>query len=125
MMALILAADDDPIIRRLLEVNLEMEGYDVVLAEDGAIAVEKAREHQPDVILLDVMMPNMDGVEACRQLKADDATKDIPVVFLSARARDADVTEGTRAGATAYITKPFDPIDLLDLLADLVADLDA
>ena len=119
-MALILAADDDPIIRRLLEVNLEMEGYDVVLAEDGAVAVDLAREHQPDVILLDVMMPNMDGVEACRQLKADDATSHVPVVFLSARARDADVTAGTRAGAAAYITKPFDPIDLLDLLADLI-----
>lgn len=118
-MTKVLAADDDPVIRRLLEVNLEMEGYEVVLAEDGAIAVELAALHAPDVILLDVMMPNMDGWEACRKLKENDATKDIPVVFLSARARDADVSEGTRAGAVAYITKPFDPIDLLDLVADL------
>ena len=120
LMPLVLAADDDPVIRRLLEVNLELEGYDVVLAEDGAEAVAKAREQDFDVILLDVMMPNMDGWDACRALKADDATKDVPVVFLSARARDADVTEGTRAGAVAYITKPFDPIDLLDLIAELV-----
>lgn len=118
-MTTVLAADDDPVIRRLLEVNLEMEGYDVVLAEDGAQAVDLAVEHSPDVILLDVMMPNMDGWEACRQLKLDDATRDIPVVFLSARARDADVADGTKAGAVAYITKPFDPIDLLDLIADL------
>lgn len=119
-MPLVLAADDDPVIRRLLEVNLELEGYEVVLAEDGADAVAKATEHRPDVILLDVMMPNMDGWDACRALKADDDLKDVPVVFLSARARDADVTEGTRAGAEAYITKPFDPIDLLDLLSDLL-----
>ena len=116
----VLAVDDDPVIQRLLEVNLQMEGYEVRLASDGLQAVDAAREFQPDVILLDVMMPNMDGWEACATMKEDPALADTPVVFLSARAQDADVARGTELGAAAYITKPFDPIDLLELVAELV-----
>lgn len=116
----VLAVDDDPVIQRLLEVNLEMEGYEVRLAADGLEAVDAAKEFQPHVILLDVMMPNMDGWEACATIKQDPALVDTPVVFLSARAQDADVERGTELGAAAYITKPFDPIDLLELVAELV-----
>ncbi len=118
----VLAVDDDPVIQRLLEVNLEMEGYEVQLASDGLQAVEAARSFRPHVILLDVMMPNMDGWEACATIKQDPELADIPVVFLSARAQDADIERGTELGAAAYITKPFDPIDLLDLVAELVGD---
>lgn len=119
-MAKVLAVDDDPVIQRLLEVNLEMEGYEVVLANDGADALEKARATRPDLVLLDVMMPNKDGWQVCAEMKADPDLAHIPVIFLSARAQDADVERGTSIGADAYITKPFDPIDLLDLVQDLI-----
>jgi CheY-like chemotaxis protein len=115
----VLAVDDDPVIQRLLEVNLELEGYEVALASDGVEALEVARSFRPHVILLDVMMPRMDGWEACAQLKTDPELQDIPVVFLSARAQDADVARGTAAGAAAYLTKPFDPVQLLDLVEEL------
>lgn len=115
----VLAVDDDPVIQRLLEVNLELEGYEVALASDGVEALEVARSFRPDVILLDVMMPRMDGWQACEQLKQDPDLQEIPVVFLSARAQDADVARGTDAGAAAYLTKPFDPVQLLDLIEEL------
>lgn len=117
----VLAVDDDPVILRLLQVNLEMEGYEVHLAGDGAAAVDQAKALKPDIILLDVMMPEKDGWQACEEIKADPELKDTPVIFLSARAQDTDVDRGTDLGAEAYITKPFDPIDLLDLVADLLA----
>ena len=115
----VLAADDDPVIQRLLEVNLELEGYEVRLAGDGKEAVEVARTFSPDVVLLDVMMPVMDGWAACEQLRADPDLQDVPVVFLSARAQDADLERGDEVGGTAYLTKPFDPGDLLELVAEL------
>ncbi|HEX9888068.1 MAG TPA: response regulator [Nitriliruptorales bacterium] len=115
----VLAVDDDPVIQRLLQVNLEMEGYEVELASDGEEALEKARAFLPDVVLLDIMMPKKDGWQVCAELKQDPDLKDVPVIFLSARAQDLDVQRGTELGAEAYITKPFDPIDLLDLVAEL------
>lgn len=118
----VLAVDDDPVIQRLLEVNLEMEGYEVRLAGDGNEAVAVARDFLPHVILMDVMMPNKDGWQACADLKADPDLAHIPVVFLSARAQDADIKQGTELGASAYVTKPFDPIDLLDLVAELISE---
>ncbi|MDX1619817.1 MAG: response regulator [Nitriliruptorales bacterium] len=121
-MTKILAVDDDPVIQRLLEVNLEMEGYEVQLAGDGEEALQKAREFRPDVILLDVMMPKKDGWAVCHELRQDEEFKSVPIVFLSARAQDSDVERGTEIGADAYITKPFDPIDLLDLVAELAGD---
>lgn len=117
----VLVADDDPTIQQLVALNLEMEGYEVRLASDGAEAVTAAVEFAPHVILLDVMMPNMDGWEACAAIKARDDLADVPVVFLSARAQDADLARGDELGAAAYVTKPFDPVDLLDLIADLIA----
>lgn len=116
----VLAADDDPVIQRLLEVNLEIEGYEVRLAADGAEAIATARDFRPDVIILDVMMPDVDGWEACETIKQDPELAETPVVFLSARAQDADVERGDRLGAAAYLTKPFDPGDLLDLIEELL-----
>jgi CheY-like chemotaxis protein len=114
----VMVVDDDETIRRLLQVNLEMEDYVVVLAEDGVDALAKLRASPVDLVLLDIMMPKMDGWTVCEEMKADGALRDIPVVFLSARAQDADIARGVALGA-AYVTKPFDPFDLLELVADL------
>jgi len=117
----ILIADDDPIIIKLLQVNLEMEGYDVVTAQDGQDAVEKAGKEHPDLVMLDIMMPRMDGWAARQALLADPELKDIPVIFLSARAQQADLRKGYEAGVAEYITKPFDPVDLLDVVQKVLA----
>ena len=105
----ILVADDDPVILRLLQVNFRLEGYEVETASHGEDALARAREFAPDLILLDVMMPGVDGWEVCRRLKADPATSAIPVIFLSARAQDEDRKRGHTLGVTEYVTKPFDP----------------
>ena len=118
----VLAVDDDPVIQRLLQVNLEMEGFDVDLAADGAEALERMRTSAPDLVLLDVMMPELDGWAVCEAMQADPSLADIPVIFLSARAQDADIERGTGLGAAAYITKPFDPIDLVALVEELIAE---
>jgi CheY-like chemotaxis protein len=117
-----MAVDDDPVIRGLLEVNLEMEGHEVIAAVDGQDALDKVRENKPDLILLDVMMPNVNGWEVAEALKGDDGTRHIPIVFLSARAMEADVRKGTDIGVESYVTKPFDPIDLMDLVERLLAE---
>lgn len=119
-MARVMAVDDDPVIRGLLEVNLEMEGHVVVTAVDGRDALDKVHADPPDLILLDVMMPNVNGWQVAEALKADASTRDIPVVFLSARAMEADVRKGTELGVQSYVTKPFDPIDLMDLVNRLL-----
>ena len=115
----VLAVDDDPTIQRLLQVNLEMEGYEVVLAGNGEEALEVARAERPDCILLDVMMPKKDGWQVCAELREDPDLAHVPVVFLSARAQDSDVERGESLGANEYVTKPFDPMELLDLVARL------
>ena len=112
----ILIADDDPTIIKLLQVNLEMEGYTVVCAYDGQDAVEKAQAHPPDLVLLDIMMPRMDGWAAREALSAVPELKDTPVIFLSARAQQADLRRGYEAGVSEYVTKPFDPTELLDII---------
>ena len=119
-MAKILVADDDPIIIQLLRVNLEMEGYDVVTAGDGQDAVEKATKEDPDLIILDVMMPRMDGWAARLEILKDPNLADTPVIFLSARAQQADLKKGLDAGAVEYVTKPFDPIDLLAIVEQVL-----
>lgn len=120
-MATVLAVDDDPVILRLLEVNLEMEGYSVVLAGDGEEALAKAREHEPDLVLLDVMMPKKDGWSVAADMRDDPRLSEVPIVFLTARAQDTDIQKGTEFGVTAYVTKPFDPIDLLELIGELIS----
>lgn len=115
----ILVCDDDPLILRLLEVNLELEGYDVLSAHHGAEAVEIAVAERPDLVILDIMMPKMNGYEACEALKGRDETRDIPVVFLSAKAQLSDVERGKECGVSEYLTKPFDPTDLLDVIERL------
>jgi two-component system, OmpR family, response regulator RpaA len=112
----VLIADDDPDIRAVLALNLELSGYDVTVADDGGQASALARELLPDVIVLDVMMPVSDGFSILRGLKEDETTADIPVILLTARASDKDAWDGWQAGATYYMTKPFDPEHLLKFL---------
>lgn len=108
----ILAVDDEKSIIRLIEVNLRREGYDVVSAGDGKEALEKVAREQPDLVVLDVMMPYLDGFEVLNTMKKDPDTRDIPVIMLTARAQDADVFNGYRSGADCYLTKPFNPREL-------------
>lgn len=118
----VLVVDDDRVIQQLLEVNLELEGYQVAgTASDGQEAIAMAAELKPDLILLDIMMPKMDGLEVCRHLKSDPKLSKIPIVLLSARAQDMDIREGLEIGADAYLTKPFDPVELLDVVGRLLA----
>ena len=117
----VLVVDDDPTILRLLQVNLEMEGYEVQTASDGSQALDQIRAVEPDLVLLDVMMPQLDGWHVCEQVRNDPDLAHVPVVFLSARAQNSDRDRGRQAGADAYITKPFDPLALVELIRDLIA----
>jgi two-component system alkaline phosphatase synthesis response regulator PhoP len=109
----ILAVDDERHIVRLVEVNLQRAGYEVVTAYDGREALEKVKAESPDLVVLDVMMPYMDGFEVLKNLKADPATAEIPVIMLTAKAQDADVFRGWQSGVDCYLTKPFNPMELL------------
>ncbi|MFP4379308.1 MAG: PleD family two-component system response regulator [Candidatus Sumerlaeia bacterium] len=105
----IMVADDEEDIKSVLEMFLEAAGYDVVSAYDGLDAIEKIRESKPDLVLMDIMMPLIDGIEVVRQMKADDAIKDIPVIMLTAAAKSDMVDKAIQAGAVDYIQKPFEP----------------
>ena len=118
----VLVVDDDDVIRQLITVNLELEGFDVVTAVDGQDALEKVKDAQPRVITLDVMMPRLDGWEAAARLRSDPDTAHIKVILLSARAQEADLQRGERIGVDAYLTKPFDPDELIDLVRRLMAE---
>jgi DNA-binding response OmpR family regulator len=108
----VLAADDDEDILALVTFRLERSGYTVLQARDGAEALELARAKKPDLAVLDVMMPKMDGFELTRRLRADEATSRMPIILLTARAQDTDVQQGFDAGADDYIRKPFSPQEL-------------
>ncbi len=112
--AKVLVIDDEPTILELLRINFEMEGFEVVSAPDGHAGLEKARDNQPDLIISDIMMPGFDGLELLNALRADPTTAEIPVILLSAKAQKADVQRGLDLGADDYVTKPFDPLELLD-----------
>lgn len=109
----ILAVDDEKHILRLVQINLEKAGYEVTTASNGREAIDAVRNERPDLIVMDVMMPEMDGLEALQILKNDDSTAAIPVVMLTAKAQDADVFQGWQSGADLYLTKPFNPMELL------------
>jgi DNA-binding response OmpR family regulator len=111
-MTKILIAEDERDIRDLVVLSLEFAGFEVVAAANGVEAVEVAAEHKPDLILMDVRMPKMTGYEACKQLRLNKATRDIPVVFLSAKGQETEVKQGLDSGAADYIIKPFAPDEL-------------
>ena len=105
----IMVVDDEADIRELIRFNLEKEGFEVVSVSDGETALEEARLRQPDLILLDVMLPGIDGVEVCFKLKSDVAFKSIPIVMLSAKSDESDQLVGLKIGADDYLVKPFSP----------------
>jgi DNA-binding response OmpR family regulator len=109
---LVLVAEDERDIRELIVITLELEGFNVVEVPNGEEAVKKAKEIRPDLILMDVRMPKMTGYEACKVLKSEEATKEIPVVFLSAKGQEAEVNTGLELGAEEYLLKPFAPDEL-------------
>jgi len=117
----ILIVDDEANVRRIVQVILQKAGHRVTMAADGVEGLERVREEPPDLVLLDVMMPRMDGFEMLRRLKADPDTAAVRVVMLTARSLDQDVFEGERFGAELYITKPFAPIDLAALVEKVLA----
>jgi two-component system, OmpR family, alkaline phosphatase synthesis response regulator PhoP len=120
----ILAVDDERHIVRLVQVNLERQGYTVVTAYDGKEALEKVEAESPDLIVLDVMMPYMDGFEVLQNLKRNQATRDIPVIMLTAKAQDADVFRGWQSGVDCYLTKPFNPMELIAFVKRIFKSLE-
>jgi diguanylate cyclase (GGDEF)-like protein len=113
MTARILVADDDQDIVRFVEVNLRLEGFEVVTVNDGRDALECAFREVPDLVLLDIMMPTMDGYEVCQRLRADARTSNVSIIMLTAKSLSADKVVGLTAGADDYIIKPFDPMELV------------
>src|SRR5674476_1680092 len=119
-MTRVLVIDDEAPIRLLCRVNLEAEGMKVIEGADGPSGLEQAREHTPDVVLLDVMMPGLDGWRVAEQLLEDERTNEIPIIFLTARAEFRDRARGLDIGGVEYITKPFNPLELAPLIDALV-----
>jgi two-component system alkaline phosphatase synthesis response regulator PhoP len=120
----VLVIDDEAPIRLLCRVNLEAEGMKVIEAADGPSGVDKARDESPDVILLDVMMPGLDGWRVAEQLLQDDRTVGIPIIFLTARAEFRDRARGLDIGGVDYVTKPFNPLELAPLVEGLLDRID-
>ncbi|MFO7536975.1 MAG: response regulator [Chloroflexota bacterium] len=120
-MAKILIAEDDQDIRELIVLTLQFHGFDVVAAEDGAVAVERATAETFDLIMLDVRMPRMTGYDACRHLKEMEDTRNIPIIFLSAKGQETEIQTGMDAGAEQYILKPFAPDLLVETIKDVLA----
>jgi DNA-binding response OmpR family regulator len=110
----VLLVEDEPDIRLIARLALRRSGFDVTVAENGIVALEKAIEIRPDVILLDWMMPELDGPETCARLKANPATAHVPVIFLTAKSQESEIQRGLALGAIGYITKPFDVATLGD-----------
>ena len=120
----VLVIDDEAPIRLLCRVNLEAEGMEVLEAADGPSGLDEARERAPDVVLLDVMMPGLDGWRVAEQLLEDDRTSEIPIIFLTARAEFRDRARGLDIGGIDYVTKPFNPLDLAPLVRRLLERID-
>ena len=120
MASKILAVDDEKHIVRLVQINLQKEGYEVATASTGKEALQVAATFGPDLIVMDVMMPEMDGFEALKKLRENPDTREIPVIMLTAKAQDADVFRGWQSGADLYLTKPFNPAELLTFVKRLL-----
>lgn len=118
----VLIAEDDGDIQKVIRMSLKMRGVkEVVVTDNGEECLAQVAVAKPDVILLDVMMPKLDGYETCRKLKADPATSGIPVIFLTAKAQHFEVRDGMEAGALGYLIKPFDPMTLHDQIVALLS----
>lgn len=120
----ILVVDDEPQLVRIVQFNLERAGYEVRTAFDGLEALERVEEEVPDLIILDVMMPRLDGFETLRRLRENPHTREIPVMMLTAKAQDVDVLRAWQQGADCHLAKPFNPQELLSLVRRLVGKED-
>jgi DNA-binding response OmpR family regulator len=120
-MTAILVADDDTDIRDLVSFKLEQAGFDVTAVDNGLAALTAARREPPDLVVLDVMMPGMSGIDVCRELRADELTAGLPIILLTARAQEGDVEVGFGAGANDYIVKPFSPRELVTRVEAVLA----
>jgi DNA-binding response OmpR family regulator len=120
----VLVIDDEAPIRLLCRVNLEAEGIEVLEAPDGTSGLDVARKEHPDVVLLDVMMPGLDGWRVAEELLEDEETRGIPIIFLTARAEFRDRARGLDIGGLDYVTKPFNPLELAPLVRDLLDRID-
>src|SRR5438128_640445 len=116
----VLLADDEEDIKAIVKLYLESRGYEVITAFDGLDAISLAETSKPDIILLDVMMPVMDGFEVARKLKSNPKTHDIPIVMLSAASTSESIRRGLEAGARDYIVKPFEPQKLEEMIAGIL-----
>ena len=123
-MTRVLVIDDEAPIRLLCRVNLEAEGMEVLEAADGPSGLELARQERPDVVLLDVMMPGLDGWRVAADLLEDERTSEIPIIFLTARAELRDRARGLDIGGVDYVTKPFNPLELAPLVRDLLSRIE-
>ena len=123
-MTRVLVVDDETPIRLLCRVNLEAEGIDVLEAPDGRAGLELARQEKPDAVLLDVMMPGLDGWTVAEELLSDESTRGIPIVFLTARADLRDRARGMDLGGLDYVTKPFNPVELAPLVERVLSRVD-
>jgi CheY-like chemotaxis protein len=115
----VLVVDDSDVIRELIKVNLELEGLEVVAVEDGQAALQAIPVFHPDVVTLDVVMPRLGGFETVERLRADPVTASIPVVIVTGRAQAADLDRGAALGVDAYVTKPFEPAELVAVVSRL------
>ncbi len=120
----VLVCDDERHIVRLIQVNLERQGYTVVTAFDGKEGLEKIRAEKPNLCVLDVMMPYMDGFEVLKALRREPETENLPVIMLTAKAQDKDVFEGYHYGADMYLTKPFNPMELVTFVKRIAQGTD-
>ncbi len=120
----IMAVDDERHIVRLIQVNLERAGFQVITAFDGPDALKKVESEKPSLIVLDVMMPKMDGFEVLKRLQANPETREIPIIMLTAKAQDADVFRGWASGVSAYLTKPFNPLELVTFVRRILSGRD-
>ncbi|MFZ4508069.1 MAG: response regulator transcription factor [Fimbriimonas sp.] len=120
----VLVCDDERHIVRLIQVNLERQGFTVITAFDGKEGLEKIRSEKPNLVVLDVMMPYMDGFEVLKSLRREKDTENLPVIMLTAKAQDKDVFEGYHYGADMYLTKPFNPMELVTFVKRIAAGND-
>ena len=120
----ILACDDEKNIVKLIQVNLERAGFQVITAFDGKEALHKVLHEHPDLVVLDVMMPYMDGFEVLQNLRRHAQTRDIPVIMLTAKSQDQDVFKGWQSGVDCYLTKPFNPAELLSFVKRIFGGAD-
>jgi two-component system phosphate regulon response regulator PhoB len=122
MVSTVLLCDDEEVLRQLVRATLDNGDYSIVEAADGEESLELARRLQPDLIVLDMMMPGRSGLEVLRELRADPETAATPVIMLTARARESDRNEAASAGADRYLAKPFSPLELISVVEELVAN---